>query len=90
MSWKQTAQCAQLDIIDKEIEEVMDSITESSKISKTFHAEFLGISDKAEQKGNFELLSSGKKLKRNSKNNRIELANLKRFCSYSKRRKKII
>ena len=27
----------------------MDSITESSKISKTFHAEFLGISDKAEQ-----------------------------------------
>ena len=40
-------------IINKEIEEVKDSIAEGIKISKNIHAEFLRLSDKAEKKRNF-------------------------------------
>ena len=47
---KQNAQCTQLAIIDREIEEVKDSIAESIKISKNCHAEFLRLSDEAEKK----------------------------------------
>ena len=50
--WKQNAQCTQLAIIDREIEEVKDSIAESIKISKNFHAEFPRLSVEAEKKGN--------------------------------------
>lgn len=56
---KQNTQCTQLAIINKEIEEVKDSIAEGIKISKNIHAEFLRLSDKAEKKRNFELLSKG-------------------------------
>ena len=49
MLLKQNAQCIQLAIIDKEIEEEKDSIAESIKISKTFQAEFLRLSDEVEE-----------------------------------------
>ena len=33
-------------MIDMEIEEVKDSVTESIKISKSFHVEFVGLSER--------------------------------------------
>ena len=64
--WKQNALCAKLTIIDKETEEVKDSIAESIKISRNSYAEFLRLSDEAIKKRNFELLSKGNVLKRKS------------------------
>ena len=51
---KQNAQCVQLAIIDRKIEKVKDSISESIKINKNFDAEFLRLSDEAEKKRNFK------------------------------------
>ena len=83
---KQNTQCAQLAIIDKEIEEVEGSIAESIKISKNFHAEFLRLSDEVEKKRNFELLPKGNTWKIKFKKNRMKPTNLKRLCRYSKRK----
>ena len=73
---KQNTQCAQLAIIDKEMEKVKGSIAESIKISKSFHAEFLRLSDVAEKKRNFELLSKGDALKRKSQEKQDEASKL--------------
>ena len=45
---------------------------ESIKISKNFHGEFLRLSDEAEKKRNFELLSKGNALKRKSREKQNE------------------
>ena len=74
--WKQNAQCTQLAIIDREIEEVKDSIAESTKISKNFHAEFPRLPEEAEKKRNFELLSKGNALKRKSQEKQDEASKL--------------
>ena len=74
--WKQNAQCIQLAIIDREIEEVKDSIAESTKISKNFHAEFPRLPEEAEKKRNFELLSKGNALKRKSQEKQDEASKL--------------
>ena len=73
---KQNAQCTQLAIIDREIEEVKDSIAESTKISKNFHAEFPRLPEEAEKKRNFELLSKGNALKRKSQEKQDEASKL--------------
>ena len=85
---KQNAQCSQLAIIDKKIEEVMDSIAESIKISKNFHVEFLRPSDEAEKKRNFELLSKGNALKRKSQEKQDKVSKFERLCRYSNRKEK--
>ena len=72
---KQNRQCAQLAIIDNEIEEVKSSTAESIKISKNFHAEFLRLSDEAGKKRNFELLSRENVLKRKSQEKQDEAIN---------------
>lgn len=56
---KQGTPWAQSTIINKEIEDLKDSITDSIELSKSFYAKFLRLSDKAEKKRNFELLSKG-------------------------------
>ena len=73
---KQNAQYTQLAIIDREIEEVKDSIAESTKISKNFHAEFPRLPEEAEKKRNFELLSKGNALKRKSQEKQDEASKL--------------
>ena len=73
---KRNAQCTQLSIIDKEIEEVKDSIAESIKISKNFHGEFLRLSDEVEKKRNIELLSNGNASKRKSQEKQDEASKL--------------
>ena len=52
------------------------SIAESIKISKNFHAEFLRLSDEAEKKRNFELLSKGDAWKRKSQEKQDEASKL--------------
>ena len=81
---KQNTQCTQLAIINKEIEEVKDSIAEGIKISKNIHAEFLRLSDKAEKKRNFKLLPKVNALKRKSQEMQNEASKLEGFCRYSK------
>ena len=71
-------------IINKEIEEVKDSIAEAIKISKNIHAEFLRLSDKAEKKRNFKLLPKVNALKRKSQEMQNEASKLEGFCRYSK------
>ena len=71
-------------IINKEIEEVKDSIAERIKISKNIHAEFLRLSDKAEKKRNFKLLPKVNALKRKSQEMQNEASKLEGFCRYSK------
>ena len=56
---KQGTPWAQSAIINKEIEDVKDSVTDSIELSKIFYAKFLRLSDKAEKKRNFELLPRG-------------------------------
>ena len=73
---KRNAQCTQLSIIDKEIEEVKDSIAESIKISKNFHGEFLRLSDEVEKKRNIELFSNGNASKRKSQEKQDEASKL--------------
>ena len=68
-----------------------NSVPESTKISKIFHAKFLRLLGEAEKKRNFEL-SRGNALKikssplKKTKNNGIEPANLKKLRRYSKRK----
>ena len=64
---KQNAQYALLAIINKEIEEVRDSIAETIKISKIFVSkvsEFLRLLDEVGKKRNFQLFSRGNILKK--------------------------
>ena len=64
---KQNAQCALLAIINKEIEDVRNSIAETIKISKTFVSkvsEFLRLLDEVGKKRNFQLFSRGNILKK--------------------------
>ena len=64
---KQNALYALLAIINKEIEEVRDSIAETIKISKTFVSkvsEFLRLLDEVGKKRNFQLFSRGNILKK--------------------------
>ena len=56
--------CTQLTINDKETEDVKGSITESIKISRNFHTEFLRLLHETEKKRNFELLSKENALER--------------------------
>ena len=76
--WKQNAQCVQLAIIDREIEKVKDSISESIKINKNFDAEFLRLSDEAEKKRNFELFSKGNAFKRKPQEKQDEASKLEK------------
>ena len=75
---KQNAQCVQLAIIDRKIEKVKDSISESIKINKNFDAEFLRLSDEAEKKRNFELLSKGNAFKRKPQEKQDEASKLEK------------
>ena len=54
----------QLTINEKETEDVKGSITESIKISRNFHAEFLRLLHETEKKRNLELLSKENALER--------------------------
>ena len=86
---KQNAQCVQLAIIDTEIEKMKDSISESIKINKNFDAEFLRLSDEAEKKRNFELLSKGNAFKRKPQEKQDEASKLeKAFQVLQEKRKK--
>ena len=94
---KQGTPWAQSTIINKEIEDVKDSITDSIELSKSFYAKFLRLSDKAEKKlrasvkGNcIELLSKGIVLKRKFKEKLYEATNLERYYRYFKRTEKKI
>ena len=89
--WKQNALCAKLAIIDKETEEVKDSIAESIKISKNSYAECLRFSDEAIKKRNFELLSKGNALKRKSQEKQDEANKLEEaLLVLQEKRKKIM
>lgn len=81
---KQGTPWAQSTIINKEIEDLKDSITDSIELSKSFYAKFLRLSDKAEKKRNFKLLPKVNALKRKSQEMQNEASKLEGFCRYSK------
>ena len=85
---KQNAQCVQLAIIDREIEKVKDSISESIKINKNFDAEFLRLSDEAEKKRNFELLSKGNAFKRKPQEKQDEASKLEKALQVLQEKRK--
>ena len=85
---KQNAQCVQLAIIDREIEKVKDSISESIKINKNFDAEFLRLSDEAEKKRNFELLSKGNAFKRKPQEKQDEASKLEKVLQVLQEKRK--
>ena len=68
-----------------------DFIAESIKISENFHAEFLRLSDEAEKKRNFELLSNENALKRKSQEKQDEGSKLEEaFQVLQEKRRKIM
>ena len=74
-----------------EIEEVKNAIADSIKISKNFHADFLRLSNEAEKKRNFELLSKGNALKRKSQEEQNEANKLEEALQVlEEKRKKIM
>ena len=85
---KQNAQCVQLAIIDRKIEKVKDSISESIKINKNFDAEFLRLSDEAEKKRNFELLSKGNAFKRKPQEKQDEASKLEKALQVLQEKRK--
>ena len=85
---KQNAQCVQLAIIDRKIEKVKDSISESIKINKNFDAEFLRLSDEAEKKRNFELLSKGNAFKRKPQEKQDEASKLEKVLQVLQEKRK--
>ena len=85
---KQNAQCVQLAIIDREIEKVKDSISESIKINKNFDAEFLRLSDEVEKKRNFELLSKGNAFKRKPQEKQDEASKLEKVLQVLQEKRK--
>ena len=85
---KQNAQCVQLAIIDREIEKVKDSISESIKINKNFDAEFLRLSDEVEKKRNFELLSKGNAFKRKPQEKQDEASKLEKALQVLQEKRK--
>ena len=70
------------------MEKVKGSIAESIKISKSFHAEFLRLSDVAEKKRNFELLSKGNALKRKSQEKQDEASKLEKALQVLQEKRK--
>ena len=82
--------CTQLTINDKETEDVRGSITESIKISRNFHAEFLRLLHKAEKKRNFELLSKENALERKSQEKQAGTSKLEEDLQLLKKKEKKI
>ena len=69
--------CTKLTINDKEAEDVKGSISESIKMSRNCHVEFLRLLHEAEKKRNFELLSKENALERKSQEKQAGASNLK-------------
>ena len=68
-----------------------NAIADSIKISKNFHTDFLRLSDEAEKKRNFELLSKGNALKRKSQEKQNEANKLEEALQVlQEKRKKIM
>ena len=82
--------CTQLTINDKETEDVRGSITESIKISRNFHAEFLRLLFEAEKKRNFELLSKKNALERKSQEKQAGTSKLEEDLQLLKKKEKKI
>ena len=81
----------QLTINEKETEDVKGSITESIKISRNFHAEFLRLLHKAGKKRNFELLSKENALERKSQEKQAGASKLEEASQLlQEKRKKIL